>query len=125
MNVELNKEELRVLVGLANANMQAEPDPTKMPKWKKLMEKLIAAHDTDELGRFELHDGSDEKKTEELHKFLSYDLGDNKNAGGPEWDGDPDGVDIWPNWPIHVNIGDTIVKYENSRGHVVYEVERK
>lgn len=121
MNVELNKEELKVLVGLANANMQVEPDPSNMPKWKKLMEKLIAAHEIEEIGRFELHDGSDDAKTDELHKFLCNDGDDS----GPEWEGDPDGIDIWPNWPIHVNIGDTIVKYENSLGHVVYEVERK
>lgn len=116
MNVDLNKEELLVVLGLSQAQMLVEPDPSKMSKWKNLIDKLMTAANLREgASTFELHDGSDDKKTEELHKFIEK----------PEWDGDPSGVYIWPNWSIHVGIGDTIVKYEDSLGQQVYCVEKK
>jgi hypothetical protein len=53
---------------------------------------------------FELHDGEDEKKTDELHKFL-------ENV--PiiiEWEGENNGINIW----LHVPIGSTVEIHDDG-----------
>ena len=57
---------------------------------------------------FVLHDGLDEKKTEELHVFLA-------GAQIEEWDGHNDGINLW----INVRIGDTILRHEDGSVRVV------
>lgn len=59
---------------------------------------------------FTLHDGEDEEKTDELHKFLES-MGDNVF----DWDGDESGISLMIN--VRVNIGDTIL-YDESDGTV-------
>ena len=63
--------------------------------------------DDDSLREFTLHDGEDDSKTEELHKFLE----------GVEWEGDESGVEII----LRVSVGDTII----IRGDGSIRVEKK
>lgn len=119
MNVELTKEELQVIGGMIVLHGDLREDA----RFKRLYDKISTALKIENVERFELHDGTDEVKTEALHEFLANSWGG--TGSGPEWDGESGGIVIWPDWPIHVSIGDTIVRYENSLGHVVYDVERK
>jgi hypothetical protein len=50
---------------------------------------------------FELHDGEDETKTDDLHAFLEQPV----NSRGHEWEGHNAGIYVM----LHVNVGDTIV----------------
>lgn len=67
------------------------------------------------MAEFTLHDGEDEKKTEELHKFIE----DAKVAGADihDWEGENSGVNIW----ISVAIGDTMIYDE----HGAFTIKKK
>jgi hypothetical protein len=53
---------------------------------------------------FELHDGSDEEKTDELHKFLENVPILN------DWEGDITGITLW----LHVPVGSTVEIHDDG-----------
>lgn len=62
---------------------------------------------------FELHDGEDEKRTEDLHDFLHA-----ANTNGVEildWEGSDSGIDV----RIHIGVGDTIAYDDETKSVTV------
>lgn len=70
---------------------------------QRVFAQLVGTSAPPEAKIFVLHDGEDEKKTEELHEFLD-------GADIVDWEGDNSGLSVW----LHFGVGDEILRVGNS-----------